>query len=465
MTPLEKIITFESQFNPSKWEIKGVSVWPYIRISILAQAEKEGAMAITDRRYFSTEERVNVQAPEGIHARQIARRQKIEEYIPMAPNKIGVFYSAKARTYDNDCRYYSRHIEGLKNLLGRGRTLQTFNFTPNKGYDDSKNIYLSLRLLTLIGYLISPFFRLNYAANIDACRCWLRDHDLPTEHLNERNIKKRFGAIWLKKLFFSKLIKKHNLLGVVIICWYDDVGMSLSWAARERSIHCHDLQHGLAGACKQRAYADWTDLSSSRLHFIPTNFLCWSDEDAIEVDNWSAGLKNGPTAITTGNLWNRFWKEQSKDVDKYIGDRFLDKISGPKILITLQGSIPDIVWELLDYSEANWNWLIRAHPLHPLSSEELQRIEDCYPQAEHLCTTGSVLPYLLEGVDVHLTGWSAVAQDSIDFEIPTIAYSKNALYYFQAFQRTKLFFILLERDQILNRLSSLIDSRSKLYSK
>ena len=436
-TSLELINEFEKTFDVEKWTVNGLHIWPSLRIFLVSAWEK--VLYYKNDEFKSDKISLFQKIKNEINWLQLAlRARKLSNVCSGYDADVGVWSADIYRVYSGE-RNYSRFSDAFQDLeSGSGLKVLNVNMTMkrvSKGYYPSIDItfeYILARYYALI--LSFVFFWKDIDIELSEPLKWCTSHGLPSVGLEKKNVRYNFFLLTALKKQHLNIIDKFQLKACLKVCWYSLEGMALSWAAKEAKIPCYDLQHGIAGAANHMAYCGWVRLPKGGYEIIPDNFWCWTDEDASAIHTW--GDRQNPVVNTYvgGNIWQRLWIE-----DKFPKNVFMSTMkdvgflhdSGIKILFTMQtGDVPLILFDLIKKSPVSWSWWIRCHPnqLENLSSiiEELSQFEN----VEISNSSIAPMPLLLKNANVHITGWSAVIYEAMDFGVLNIVCHPSARRYF-----------------------------------
>jgi len=464
---LNFINEFEETFEVQKWTVNGLHIWPAIRIPLISEWESH--------LYYKPDE-VLTEKPSFIQKLQweyalwklaFKSWKESTKYSPKFKADIGV-WEYDYYSYCNNSIRYSRFSDALKDLESENN-LEILSVCLSekqilKGYYNSIEIisdHMVRRYYAKILSLFSSRKKINF--DLDSARNWCSSRKLPSESLKMRKILHSFFYLRELKDQYVRIIKHHSLTTCLKVCWYNLDGMALAWAAKEANIICYDLQHGIAGATKSRAYSQWSRIPKNGYKIMPDGFWCWTEEDAEAIDEWGK-LQNSPIrTFVGGNVWARLWNENkypsSFFSDKLIKAKYL-KSKGIKIMFSLQDEyIPTILFELLEHAPSSWNWWVRCHPRYldhlPLIQSQLHK----YNNIEVLNVSKDPLPLLLKHADVHITPWSAVAFDAKEFGLTSIVCHPSAEIFFQKEIERGDFLFATDFNQIINLI------KSKQYNK
>ena len=292
--------------------------------------------------------------------------------------------------------------------------------------------------------------------DFDKCKLWCKRKSLPCKTLNLKKIYQHYYIIKYLKIKYSKLIRKYNLKICFVVCWYSNIGMALSWACRVLKRPCVDLQHGIAGACKSRIYSSWQRMPVSGYEIMPSGYWCWTPEDAQAINIWGKEIVPPVRTVSGGNIWQLLWRSNKQPKDIFLTSeedyRFLRQ-KNLNIFYTMQGfEPPQILIELLKKSPKEWNWWIRCHPRAQNIKDLEIKLLNLHSRVNVQDTSRIQLPVLLENADIHITGWSAVICDALEWGLKSIATHNSALLYFEDYINEEKLFFSDDSDEIINEI-------------
>ena len=149
-------------------------------------------------------------------------------------------------------KYYSPYGDALSHIeSSSGLKFLCFDTTINffrKTHLPQDGITLPYKIAPKIAEFLSFFYR-NKTCNIplSSAVAWCRKRNLPLTGLRKNFILRETLKICFLKNYYKWIIRRRKLKVCFVVCWYSDYGMALACAARELSIPCYDLQHGIAG--------------------------------------------------------------------------------------------------------------------------------------------------------------------------------------------------------------------------
>jgi hypothetical protein len=367
------------------------------------------------------------------------------------------------RTYLVDGKWYNPYGDSFCDLFESRYSIRLLEFSDNGRYPKprTRSAY-SLDLDLSIAKYKQKLINRRNPDDIDGI------NDL-AEYLEHINISwtdvKRSISISLRNVFglkepFCRIISKLEPKLLFITCCYCEKAMAAILACNDLSIPSVEFQHG-AQNDNNPFLTNWTKVPPDGYQMLPDLFWNWGEASSERIKKWTCQSTRHESFVG-GNLWISKWLADdfhTDDCNRYQ----IDKIFPPNhkhLLICLQlwpESLPDFVAEVIKDSPRHWIWHIRHHPRHPVSYEDLHRFLGSKGDINIDLHTASSMPLylLLKHVDLHLTGYSTVAFEAAQFNVPTIFYHPNAKDGFKDLLEDD-FFLYADSDQ---QLSFLIDNK------
>jgi hypothetical protein len=235
---------------------------------------------------------------------------------------------------------------------------------------------------------------------------------------------------WIEGIagFLERLLERVAPKIVLCSCYYSYVGMALCLACRRRGMPIVDVQHGVT--LRNPAYEGWTRFPHEGFALLPDIFWCWTERDSRPVAGWPESVRRHHRTLVGGNPSAAFW--EGKDA---LAGEFRRRIAAIKgdslnVLVTLSwaSGLSDAYKELLRASPDHWTWWIRLHPtMGPERRPIRQWCEDNVKVAVHVDDpTVLPLPLLLKEASAHLTHNSTVIQDAAAAGLASVAIDRRA---------------------------------------
>ncbi|MFA6129454.1 MAG: hypothetical protein WC731_00525 [Candidatus Omnitrophota bacterium] len=205
-------------------------------------------------------------------------------------------------------------------------------------------------------------------------------------------------------------------------------------ACRKMEIPCIDIQHGAGCEDYSVAYARWKKVPKEGYELLPTIFWCWGKREAEVIRQWNSNVSDFHYPFVGGNPWLDLWNNKSGEPTKSYNEKIAklkNRINKPYfILFTLDlfFGIPDWFAKVIQLSSDEFYWWIR---IHPAQVSQRKRIEDELKKynltnIELDYATSLPLPALLQHCDIHVTGVSSSSIEALYFGVPTIVTHKDA---------------------------------------
>lgn len=213
---------------------------------------------------------------------------------------------------------------------------------------------------------------------------------------------------------------------------------ALCRACHEQGIFVFDMQHGYIGP-KHPAYGEAFQIGRDRQEMVD-GILCWDEGSAASIRGWTSRKQIELRVI--GNPWiNKFVmrREQDKVIRFFEDRRRTDRPDGtrPRILVSLQWGLDDPALapdrELFDNefmpialetairnTRESYDWILRPHPVQYLNVEVFRRlkqhVKERFGSAVRI-SENDPLPFVLSGVDLHITYNSSVVIEAEYFGV------------------------------------------------
>lgn len=227
-----------------------------------------------------------------------------------------------------------------------------------------------------------------------------------------------------------KVIKPKQLIQY---CYYFPEQFGYTLAANKLGVKTVDYQHGSQNEFHY-AYGSWSNVPQIGYELLPKEFWVYSKrEEQNLLESFSGSTHK---VKVKGNKWIKYWKSNTKDDGNLFWLESL-KIKGFKIVLfsmsdylLLEGHF---FWEYLKNSQNNLYILFRLHPAHLYLKQILinklnsinfnnYNIDDA---------TRTELYDLLNVVDLHITQNSTIAEEALNFGLPTIIMDEIGRVYFE----------------------------------
>jgi hypothetical protein len=250
--------------------------------------------------------------------------------------------------------------------------------------------------------------------------------------------------------FWDKLLKNLKPKEIRMLCYYDDIMLSLCIAANKLSLPVIDMQHGTQGGFHV-AYSSFGKLPNGGYNSIPSAFSVWDLPSQRDLEN--AQIVPAEKIILEGNPWIEFNKSKFK---KSVNDKTID------ILYTLQTGVPihEFVYEVIAETSTKYKWVLKTHPR--MKGSEITVIEGRLKELiaakrVEIDTKSNLLPLLLSS-KLHTSAFSGSIQEARLMNIPTIISDALGVETFrqQLEQEPEYFKYALDKTMFIQRIQSTI---------
>jgi hypothetical protein len=222
-----------------------------------------------------------------------------------------------------------------------------------------------------------------------------------------------------------------------VVTFYSREGMAFNLACHEFGIPSLDIQHGAQGPL-HFAYGRWHNLPAGGYELLPSYFLCWSEKEEREINEWGQKSSGRHIPVVLGNLYMDMFKDANNPITNYYALKIEDIKNSKKkdvhILMTLQPGygLLDLYKDVISSSPLSWFWWIRLHPGMQKEKKRISReLMDLHTNNYNIEeASGLPLYAILPNVDVHVTQWSSTVIEAMQFGIPSVVTHSNGRKYF-----------------------------------
>ncbi|MFD2207948.1 hypothetical protein [Kiloniella antarctica] len=265
---------------------------------------------------------------------------------------------------------------------------------------------------------------------------------------------------------FTIVLRKAKPKAIFIVCYESIISMAMILAARRVGVPVIDVQHGKQGKYNVN-YTHFTHLPKNGWDLLPNYFWCWGEQSAKNISRHMPASRTTHFPYVIGYLWVALWKngEPIKITEKH--QVFIEelKVIQKKILVTLQplsDPLPEILLRTMENSPPDWLWLIRMHPNMLLDCNQVINRLDEVAKGKFEVTISSEIPLypLLKAVDHHVTAWSSVAYEALEFGVSTTIIDETGLDLYSNEIENQLFLYADTKQQLLNTIEQLTIKKS-----
>lgn len=198
------------------------------------------------------------------------------------------------------------------------------------------------------------------------------------------------------------VLKKYSPKFILELCYYNLANLSLNILANENKIPIIELQHGSLGP-SHLGYTGWSNLPKNGYKLFPNIIWCWDKLSYDHINTWASKTPN-IELIIGGNTWLTYINNSKlEDIDWFFEKKTI-------ILYTMQRNyIEDYIYETIRLSSKKYLWMLRPHPRHSESIEEIKRKAAQYKienKIEIEKAQKMPLPAILKNAYLHLSEFS-----------------------------------------------------------
>lgn len=200
--------------------------------------------------------------------------------------------------------------------------------------------------------------------------------------------------------------------------------MSVIHACKKLNIPCVDVQHGIQGI-HSLTYTHWHCPPPEGYQLLPKFYWVWSHRNVQKIVSTRPNGTVYPKPVIGGNLWISRWMTRPVGSMDPEHEQFLQLLKNYRrvVLVTLnwvKNSIPPELIQAVKDSPQDWFWMMRGHPMHKEKGIIQSLLDDNRIQnADTKKSSEYPLYLLLENCHHHVTCWSSVACEAMQFKVWT----------------------------------------------
>lgn len=441
---IEWLKEVEESFPVTRWSVRGIRVWPLVRLSLYSSTFRSGSpqhglSAGWLRRVRNIVGGLSAWADAYLTDAR-ANRRAVEP-----SDAVFLTYSAGQRPLVDGKRYDVR-AGPFVDLLGRiGARSLVWEMSPFGDYSLPRHTP---------SFLVQPYLTSLRAA----CQFLpLGDDQVDLEGYGEFLAKAREAGftfahadvarvrrdtLFIRRLanrFGSWLRGSRPRLGFVANTGLPEQAFCL--ACRELGITSVELQHGVQGELHP-SYGSWFAVPRDGWETRARVFWSWDAESAAAINRWAHCAPDRHVAVLGGDPWREMWLAEGSELARRTGqliEQRKQSVGGDyHILVTLssQGQVvPASLLDAVRVSPAAWRYWFRLHPVDQVSRRaEARRLLGPLKVDLDLMdfATEAPLHALLGRMDSHLTvSLSTVVSEAAAQGVPSVARGKEAPKFFR----------------------------------
>ena len=467
---IEWIGGLETDFPVTSWKVRGIHVWPLIRLSLYSSTFQSGSpthsLGAGWRRLGG-----NVGRGLAAWAKAYAGDRRANRS-PLEPADVVFLASSIGRRPLVDGKRYDARSGPFVDLLGHlGARSLVWEMSPSGDYNVSRHTP---------SFLVQPHLTVLRAAcqvlplgddqvaleRYDGFLARVHAAGLTFAHADVHRIRR--DVLFLRRLadkFAGWLRRSRPRLGLVANTGLQEQAFCL--ACRELGITSVEVQHGVQGDLHP-TYGSWFAVPAEGWETRARVFWNWDEESTAAINRWAVCAPNHHVAITGGDPWREMWMdgsgELSRHADQLIEQRKRAAGGERHILVTLssQGDVvPADVLDAIRCSPPGWLYWFRMHPVNqaPRRLDAIRVLGSLGVDSELLDFATEVpLHALLRRMDCHLSvGLSTVVTEAASHGVPSIACGREAPDFYRAEMREGMLLVATESSEILEALHRLLE--------
>jgi hypothetical protein len=436
---LELLRRLEEEFPVTSWKVRGIHVWPLVRLSLYSATFRSGSPAHS---LSAGWRRSGINVVRGLGAWATARiGDRAANRGPGEPADAIFLGSSIGRRPLLEGKRYDVRAGPYVDLLGRlGARALVWEASPFGDYHVPRytpSYFVQPRLMALRA--VAQVFPLGPDAPIldryDQFVAAVRDAGLGFAHADVARIRRDMLYIRLLADTFARWLRRSGAR-VGFVAGTGPQEQAFCLACRESGVTSVEVQHGVQGDLHP-SYGSWFAVPEDGWETRAQVFWTWDAESAAAINRWASETARGHVAIVGGDPWREMWTTGEGELARRVDDRIREQVRGAggarHILVTLssQGDVmPAEVVEAIRASPADWRYWFRLHPVAQAERQKAaRRILDplgVSPQVTEFATEAP-LHALLRHMDCHLSvSLSTVITEAAALGVPSVAIGREA---------------------------------------
>jgi hypothetical protein len=468
---VEWIRRVETDFPVTSWTVRGIHVWPLIRLSLSSSTLHAGSPAHSLGAGWL---RLGANVGRGLAAwAQAYVSDRGANRRPWEPAEAVFLASSVGRRPLVDGKRYDIRAGPYVELFNRsGVRSLVWEMSPYGDYNTPRHTPSFLVQPHIIGLRgvcqVLPLG--NDRVHLDRYDQFLervRDAALRFPHADVHRLRR--DVLFLRRLadkFAGWLQHARPRLGFVVNTALPEQAFCL--ACRELGITSVEVQHGVQGELHP-SYGSWFALPHGGWETRARVFWNWDEESAAAINRWAVCAPDKHIAINGGDPWREmamgYGGESSRRTDLLIEER--KRVSGAErhVLVTLssQGDVvPAAVLEAVRSSPSAWCFWFRLHQVNQAPRrKEAKRILGPLGVDLGLLEFATEVPLhaLLRQMDGHLSvGHSTVVTEAAAHGVASIACGREAPDFYRAETAAGMLVIATTAAEILEGLHRILEA-------
>ncbi len=444
---IELVAKLEREFDVQNWKINGVEVWPYIRAElglkcyhiILNQGKKTSVEPVEQsgklqrvfrivKRYFKGKKQdQRIKNQKGGYQNLISSSLNYYRVIEgLGFDKFADSLALKLKDENQESSFVIEHNSNYVTLP----EISSLYDGENKEFIEDFVYYHVTRSRIKSKYKKA-------AVQLDGFQEFLNHPFIKeiqlAQSVNQASLINFSTQVKSMAKTFASFMKNNGIKTFYCFNYYSLHNYALIHAAHLCKIPSFDIQHGVAGDVHM-SYGKGRLVPQRGFNIFPSNFWTWDQASADTIDSWnSEAIKSH----VKGNPWVDLWKSgrANEIFNIQTSEAFKSDLEGGNVVLVslqnLEDSIPDEVIDLARETE-KYTLLLRLHPAKKNYEKLDAKLKKEKVLSKYYLQEATEVPlhYLLPYTSVHITRFSSVAIEAMEYGISTIFLEQNGLDFF-----------------------------------
>lgn len=428
----EIVVDIEHRHPVNDWVYGGIELWPLMRSSL------RDSFLVNQRRLASKtkkEPSLKLNFSSFFHS--------FKTFRSLRKRDLMIFTSTSGHADRREDKLYDRVADPVYEFMANRFGWSATKVSNGKRVSDVEGFFpmnfLDLRLFANpVKYLRHQKRFTKYLASIEA-----------TDEIESRS-GLAIKSLLIKSVCFilaseqsaKAILKRANPILVAFVCYYHNVNFAYLNAAKSLAIPTIDIQHGKQGVY-HLMYAHWGQVPNNGYRMVPDFFWNWGESSKVNIERGRNNLQQHQPVVL-GNHWLINWKKNKAERESPQYRKLLDSYS-TVVLFSLQQDmetpIPDFVLDEIQ-TQRDVLWLFRLHPAQKIGNAKvLKSLADLKVSNVEIHESSKLPLYqIIEHVHLHLTNWSSVCIEALNFGVKSIIVHPNGYDLYEELINTEQFF-------------------------
>ena len=464
----------EADFPVTSWKVRGIHVWPLIRLSLSSSTFHSGSPAHSlsaGWRRLGTNVAWGLAewARASVGDRRANRRPGEPAGAVFLASSVGRRPLLEGKRYDIRSGPYVDLLEryGVRALVWEMSPFGDYGIPRHTASFLVQPRLIQLRAACQVLPLGDDRVSLD---RYDEFLARVRAAGLRFAHGDVQRIRR--DVLYLRRLsdrFAGWLRRSRPRLGFVANTGLPEQAFCL--ACRELGITSVEVQHGVQGDLHP-SYGSWFAVPPEGWSVRARIFWCWDEQSAAAINRWAVCAPGRHVAINGGDPWREMWMEpgtpSSRRADQLVQERRQHTGGEKHILVTLSSQGPAVPAEILEAvrrSPPGWRYWFRLHPVN-----QAARGRDARQGLAAIGVDSALLEFatetplhsLLRHMDCHLSvSLSTVVTEAAAHGVPSVACGREATDFYRAETESGMLLVATTASDILAALHRLLGERRR----